>query len=336
MSETLKIIVPMAGLGTRLRPLTLTRPKPLLSLAGRTVLDFFLDTFTSIPLTRQMDYVFIVGQMGEQIKEYISKNYPQIPAQYVTQTEMRGQSDAIFLAKEYLVGPAIVAFSDTLVEADFSPLANESADAVVWVKPVEDPRRFGVAETDDAGFVKRLIEKPQDMSNNLAIVGVYYFKESRNLCDAITEQVNRKLSLKGEYYLADAVNILLEQGLKMRTRPIDVWLDAGTPDAMLATNHHLLENGNDNSGDIPKRKDVAIIPPVFLHPEAIVANSVIGPNTSISANCKIRNCVISNAILGDETEINNLVIDDAILGCNARVSANPMRLILGDQNEVDL
>jgi glucose-1-phosphate thymidylyltransferase len=336
VSETLKIIVPMAGLGTRLRPLTLTRPKPLLSLAGKTVLDFFLDTFTSIPLTRQMEFVFIVGQMGEQIKDYIDSNYPQIPAHYVTQSEMRGQSDAIFLAREYLTGPAIVAFSDTLADTDFTALANESADAMLWVKPVEDPRRFGVAEVNASGYVKRLIEKPEDMTNNLAIVGIYYFKDSAKLCDAITEQIKRKRSLKGEYYLADAVNILLEQGIKIRAIPIEVWLDAGTPDAMLTTNRYLLENGNDNSNDIPKRTDVAIIPPVFLHPDATISNSVVGPNVSISAGCKINASVLSNAIIGDGTEINNLVIDNSILGRNARVTANPVHLNFGDQNELEL
>jgi len=336
VSETLKIIVPMAGFGSRLRPHTLTKPRPLLPMAGKTVLDHFLNTFTSIPLTKQVEYVFIVGQMGEQIQEYISRNFPQMPAQYVVQPEMRGQSDAIHLAEEHLDGPCIVAFSDTLVNTDFTSLINTTAEAVVWVKQVEDPRRFGVAEVNTSGYVNRLIEKPEDMSNNLAIVGIYYFKDGRKLCAAIDEQFKRDIKLRNEYYLADAVNILLEKGLKMRARPVDVWLDAGTPDTMLSTNRYLLENGNDNSDDFQPREGVSILPPVYIHPEAQITSSVIGPNVSIGAGCRIDACVLSNAIVDDETTVDHLVIDSSLLGKNVRVSGKASQLNLGDRAQVDL
>jgi glucose-1-phosphate thymidylyltransferase len=336
VSETLKIIVPMAGLGSRLRPHTLTRPRPLLPMAGKTVLDYFLDSFTSIPLTRQVEYVFIVGQMGEQIQEYIEKNYPQLPAQYVIQSEMRGQSDAIYLAQEHMTGPAIVAFSDTLVDTDFTTLISTTAEAVVWVKQVEDPRRFGVAEVNTAGYVNKLIEKPQDLSNNLALVGIYYFKDSRKLCNAIEEQVKRDIKLRNEYYLADAVNLLLENGMKMRARPVDVWLDAGTPDAMLSTNRYLLDNGNDNTSDIPLHEDVLIVPPVYIHPEAEISSSVIGPNVSIGAGCKISACILSNVIMDEGAEIDHLVIDNSLLGKKVRVHGRASQLSLGDQTQVDL
>ena len=336
MSETLKIIVPMAGLGSRLRPHTLTRPRPLLPLAGKTVLDYFLDTFTSIPLTRQVEYVFIVGPMGEQIQDYISSNFPQMPAQYVVQPEMRGQSDAIHLAQEHLIGPCIIAFSDTLVDTDFTTLITTSAEAVVWVKQVEDPRRFGVAEVNTSGYVSKLIEKPEDMSNNLALVGVYYFKDGQKLCAAIEEQFKRDIKLRNEYYLADAVNILLEKGMKMRARPVNVWLDAGTPEAMLATNRYLLENGSDNTGDIPPHEGVSILPPVYIHPEAEITSSVIGPNVSIGVGCKISASILSNVIIDDGTEVDHLVIDNSLLGKEVRVSGRATRLNLGDRTRVEL
>ncbi len=326
----------MAGLGTRLRPHTWNKPKPLISLAGRTVLDFFLDTFKSIPLTRQVEYVFIIGQMGDQIKDYISLHYPQTPAHFVVQAEMRGQSDAVLLAREHLKGPAIIAFADTLVDTDFAALASENMDALVWVKPVEDPRRFGVAELDPAGYVKRLIEKPQDLKNNLAIVGIYYFKECQMLNDAIEEQIKRKISLRGEYYLADAVNILLEKGIKMRAQPIEVWLDAGTPDAMISTNRYLLEHGQDNVADNPKRTGVSILPPVFIHPDAVITSSVIGPNVSIGSGCRIEASVLRNSIIEEGTEIKTVVIEDSILGCNVRVTGKASHLNLGDQTHIDL
>jgi glucose-1-phosphate thymidylyltransferase len=335
VSETLKIIVPMAGLGIRLRPHTLTRPKPLLPLAGRTILDHFLDTFTSIPLTRQVEYVFIVNQQGNQIKDYIDCNYPQLPVQYIVQAIMRGQSDAIYLAKEYLTGPVIIAFPDSLVDADFTTLATESSEATTWVKPVDDPRRFGVAEVNTSGYVTKLIEKPDNMTNNLALVGIYYFKNSRKLCAALEEQFRRDVKLRNEFYLADAVNIMLEQGIKMRARTVEVWLDAGTPEALLSTNRHLLENGQDNSDDISLGAGVSILEPVYIHPDAQITSSVIGPNTVISAGCKIKTSILSNVIVDTGAEIENMVINNSLLGKNVRLTGKAAQLSLGDQTQVD-
>jgi glucose-1-phosphate thymidylyltransferase len=336
VTETLKIIVPMAGLGIRLRPQTLSKPKPLLPLAGRTLLDHFLDTFTSIPLTRQVEYVFIIGQMGDQITRYIENNYPQMPVHYVIQEEIRGQSDALYHAKEFLNGPAIIAFPDTLINTDLTTLSTVTAEAMTWVKQVEDPRRFGVAEVNSSGYVSKLIEKPETATNNLALVGFYFFKESRMLCEAIEEQFKRNVKLRNEYYLADAVNILLENGIKMRARTIEVWLDAGTPDTLLRTNRYLLENGRDNSDDYLAKNDFVIIPPVYIHPDAEVSSSVIGPNASIGAGCKIRSSVLSNVILDAETEIENMVIDSSLLGKNVSVKAKKAQMSLGDQTQVEL
>ena len=336
MSETLKIIVPMAGLGARLRPQTLTKPKPLLPLAGRTLLDHFLDTFTSIPLTRQVEYVFIIGQMGEQIQNYIENNYPQMPVQYVVQEEMRGQSDAIYRAKDFLSGPVIIAFPDTLINTDLTTLSTVTAEAMTWVKQVEDPRRFGVAEVNAAGYVSKLIEKPETTTNNLALVGFYYFKDGQKLCEAIEEQFKRNVRLRNEFYLVDAVNILLEKGIKMRARTIEVWLDAGTPETLLTTNRFLLDNGRDNSTDYSARNDIAIIPPVYIHPDALVSSSVIGPNVSVGAGCKIHSSVLSNVIMDAETEIENMVIDNSLLGKNVRLKARVAQMSLGDETQVEL
>jgi glucose-1-phosphate thymidylyltransferase len=336
VSETLKIIVPMAGLGARLRPLTLTRPKPLLPLAGRTVLDYFLNTFTSIPLTRQVEFVFIIGQMGEQIKDYINSNYPQMPVDFVVQEEMRGQSDAIYLAKEYLSGPAIITFSDTLVDTDLTTLATVTAEAMAWVKQVDDPRRFGVAEVNASGYVSKLVEKPQDINNNLALVGFYYFKDSRKLCAAIEEQFKRNVKLDNEFYLADAINIMLEAGVKMRARTVEVWLDAGKPDALLNTNRYILENGQDNSADFSYGTSVAILPPVYIHPDADVSASVIGPNVSIGAGCKIKTSVLSNVIVDSDTLIENMVLDNSLIGKSVALTGKGSQVILGDQAQVEM
>ena len=245
----LKVVIPMAGLGTRLRPQTWSKPKQLVSVAGKTVLDHVLDSLSSLPADWDIELINIVGYLGDQIEEHLRANYPNLKSHFIVQENPLGQSHAIKLAEEYLQGPMLIVFADTLIQSDLSFLADEPAEAVAWVRPVPDPRRFGVAELGENGWVKRLIEKPQDVTNNLAVVGFYYFKDSQALVSAIDEQIRRDLQLKGEFYLADAINIMLEKGLKMHTQQVDVWLDAGTPEALLETNRYLLEHGKDNSAE---------------------------------------------------------------------------------------
>ena len=334
--ESLKIIIPMAGLGTRLRPHTWSKPKPLVSVAGKTVLGHVMDMFCTIPDSQEVEMVFIVGYLGDQAEEYIDKHYPDVKTHYVVQEEMKGQSDAIYLASQYLHGPAIVAFVDTLIELDLASLLEEEAEAVVCVKAVEDPRRFGVAEVGEDGYVTRLIEKPEDMSNNLAVVGLYYFKHSEDLLSAIEEQMKRNIQLKGEFYLADAVNIMLERGLKMRVLKIDVWLDAGTPETLLQTNRYLLENGRDNSETVLNGEGLVIKPPVYIHPQAEIKNSIIGPFVSIGSGCKVDHAIIEDAILEDEAQVSDVILQNSLVGRKATIRRRPGVINAGDQTEVVL
>ncbi len=336
MSETLKIIIPMAGWGTRMRPHTWSKPKPLVSVAGKASLDHLLDMFKSLPAEMQVEFIFIIGPfLGEQIPPYIQENYPALQAHYIVQEEMKGQSHALWLARHLLHGPTIMVFSDTLLETDFSFLAQEQCDGVAWVKAVPDPRRFGVAEIRD-GSISRLIEKPQTMENNLALVGCYYFKQGEELVAAIGEQIKRGIALKGEYFLADAINIMLENGAQMRTHSVEVWLDTGTIEATLETNTYMLEHGRDNSAQAARRPGLTVIPPVFVHPQARVEGAVIGPHVSVGADCEVSGCVLRNSILDDGAIVTDSVLDGSFIGRQARVQGRPTTVNIGDNSSIQL
>jgi glucose-1-phosphate thymidylyltransferase len=330
--RTIKIAVPMAGLGTRMRPHTWSKPKPLVSIAGRTVLDFVLEQLDTVPKSMKVEYIFIIGPQGEQVKDFMEEYHPEKTVHYVVQAEMRGQSDALYQARQYLKGPMLMGFSDTLIETEFGFLEDETADAVAWVKAVEDPRRFGVVVLNEEGKVTRLIEKPQEKDNNLAVVGFYYFRSAERLLAAIEEQMHRQVTLKNEFFLADAINIMLEDGLVMTTKTVDVWLDAGTPDDVLATNRFLLDHGRDNAGSACNCGGSTLISPVFVHESATVESSVIGPHVSIGPDCVIKQSIISNSIVDEGTHVEEMILVSSLIGRNVHLRGQPVRLNLGDES----
>jgi len=339
MSETLKIFIPMAGWGTRMRPHTWSKPKSLVSVAGKTSLEHLLDMFNSVPEPGNVEFVFIVGSyLGElQVPPFVRENYPGMKAHFVVQEEMKGQSHALWLAREFMHGPLLVCFSDTLLETDFSFLAREEADVVAWVMPMPDPRRFGVAELDDSGWVKRFIEKPESIENNLVVVGCYYFKNAEKLLAAIEEQMERNLTLKGEYFLTDTVSLMIQKGARVRTQLSDSWLDTGTIDATLDTNKILLE-GKANKTENEIVDGVEIIAPSFVHPTAEIKNSVIGPYSSIGANCKIVNSKIEESIVEADCEIQDAVLCRSLVGVQAKVQGRGdgqvIQLNVGDNSDI--
>ena len=336
MAETLKVIIPMAGWGTRMRPHTWSKPKPLVGVAGRTALDYLMDMFKTVPPTIPMEFIFVLGpNLGElQIPPFMEEHYPDIEAHYVVQVEMRGQSHALYLGREHLTGPMIMCFSDTLIETDLSFLDREQSDGVAWVKAVPDPRRFGVAELDEQGWVKRLVEKPQNIQNNLALVGCYYFRRAEDLLSAIEEQMQRDIRLKDEFFLADAVNILLERGARIRVDQVETWLDTGTIDSTLETNRYLLErdghallseNNGNGKAHLP---GVKVIQPVFIHETAEVTDSQIGPYASIGANCRVSGSVIEDSIIESDCEITDISLRRSVVGRQAKVQGRGTREFL--------
>ncbi|MBQ6518611.1 MAG: NTP transferase domain-containing protein [Anaerolineaceae bacterium] len=336
MKQKIQIVILTAGYGSRLRPLTWSKPKPLVAIAGRTSLDYLLDEFKDLGNDWDPEYIFVISPNGWSIKTYMEENYPGLNCKYVVQEEMKGQSHAIYCAKDLIDSPMIMTFADTLIHVDLSCLKDETRDGLAWCQYTEDPRRFGAAVLDETGRVKHFIEKPPTMEHKMVIVGFYYFKDGRKLISAIEEQIEKNISLKNEFYIADGINIMLDRGDDFGIQETNAWVDAGVPGTVISTNRFFLDQGNDNSAEAAKREGVVIIPPVYVDPTAVVERSVIGPYVSIAAGCKVTNCVLQDTILDKRTNISGLVAHETMLGADVDVTATDRKLFLGDNCKAEL
>jgi glucose-1-phosphate thymidylyltransferase len=329
----MKVVLPMAGFGTRLRPLTWSKPKPLVQVAGKAILGHVLDMFCN--LRELEEVIFITGFLGEQVQEYVHRILPTLQTHYVEQKDLLGQSQALWLAREFLQGPILVSFVDTLIDVDFSASVKNQKEAIAWVKRVDDPRRFGVAVLGADGRVERLTEKPPDKNNHLVVVGSYFFPSGSELIMAIQRQMEKGVTLGGEYYLADAINLMLADGLRMRAEEVTQWEDCGKPETLLHANRYLLEHGRENSADCTAM-GVVIIPPVFIDPESIVERSVIGPFVSLAAGCRVENSIVRDTIVDEKAEISHMVISDSLIGSQARLLGKYGTFLVGDSSEMRL
>lgn len=329
--QKLNIVIPMAGYGTRLRPHTWSKPKPLVTAAGKSVLAHVLDVVATAADLETSQLAFIVGYLGDQVRDYMDAHYPGVKAYYYEQQEMKGQSHAIAMAREQLTGPTLILFVDTIVDEDMSFLtASDGPEAVIWVKQVQDPRRFGVVEVGLDGFVSGLIEKPDTFEYNLAVVGYYYFKDGAALMKAIDRQLKEDIRTKGEYFIADAIRLMIEDGLKLTPKTVHAWLDAGLPETVLETNRYLLDNGRGNASQVAARPGVTIHPPVFIHPSAEIANSDIGPHVSIGPGCKVTGSALADSVLEQDAQVANAKLTGSLLGARAVVCGVEGIINIGD------
>ncbi len=336
MKPKIQIVILCAGYGSRLRPLTWSKPKPLVAIAGRTSLDYLLDEFSDLGKDWEPEFIFVISPNGWSIKDHMEANYPDLKCKYVVQEVMKGQSHAIYCAKDLIDSPMIMTFADTLIHVDLSGLKDETRDGLAWCQYTEDPRRFGAAVLDETGRVQRFIEKPPTMEHKMVIVGFYYFKDGKKLISAIEEQIEKNISLKNEFYIADGINIMLEHGDDFGIQETNAWVDAGVPGTVISTNRFFLDQGNDNSAEAAKREGVVIIPPVYVDPTAVVERSVIGPYVSIAADCKVTNCVLQDTILDKRTTVCNLVAHETMLGADVDAAGTDRKLFLGDNCKAEL
>ena len=324
----MKAVILLAGLGTRLRPHTYSKPKPLVQVAGKPVLGHVMDSLKGLSID---ETIFIVGYLGDQIQKYVADHYPHMRARYVEQNEMKGQAHAIRLAKDFIDQEVLVIFGDTIWETDFSRLSRVKGDGLIYTKQVDDPRRFGVVNLQD-GFVTKFVEKPSTPISNLAVVGVYYFRDWKRLMNALDTLIERNIQTKGEYFLADAMQLMIEDGARLEAETIPVWEDCGTVPAILRTNRYLLTKQGSHARDLPGS---VILPPVYISDSAHIVNSIIGPNVSISEEAIVENSIIRDSIISEGAHIENRVLEGSLIGKDALVRGTFQRLNVGDSSEID-
>ncbi len=320
-------IVPAAGVGTRLRPHTHTVPKALINVAGRPILAHILDGLIAEGVER---VIVIVGYMGDRIREYVTKRYGAL-ADFVEQEERLGLGHAVSLAAGKIAkGPVVIVLGDTIVHTDFSIFLG-GPDVVLGVKQVEDPRRFGIVELRD-GFVTGLVEKPDTPRSNLALVGLYYIPESREIFTALDSMIRGGKMTRGEYQLTDALAKMLGDGTKMRVHGVEGWFDCGETGTLLLTNRYLL----DLVPGSPAIPGVVVIHPVSIDPTAEVQQSIIGPYVSVAGGARIRNSILRNSIINESAEVSDMLLDSSVIGEHAIVSGTFQVLNVGDSSEVIL
>lgn len=322
----MKVVIPLAGFGTRLRPHTWSKPKPLVTVAGKPILGHVIDDLLQV---EPDEMIFITGWLGDQIEGYVRDAYPGLKTRYVEQTELKGQAHALSLVRDYVQGEMVTVFVDTLFKADLRALRGLDADGATFVKEVDDPRRFGVAVLDGAGNITGLVEKPSTMENKLVLIGLYYFRRAEHLFAAIQELMDRNLQTKGEFYLADAVNLMLQQGSRMKALPVEVWEDCGTAETVLETNRSILDRRQPTTAALP---GVTIIPPVLIAPGATIERSVIGPHVSVGAGATIRDAIVRDAIVDAGATVERALIEHSILAPKASLRGRFQRVNLGEHS----
>lgn len=320
------VVIPVAGLGTRLRPHTWSKPKPLVTVAGKPILGHVLDRLLRLPLER---VVFVTGYLGEQIEEFVREHY-QFDAIFVEQPEPLGQSHALLQAKGLIDGATLVVFPDLIFDADLESLLECRWDGVIFVKEVDDPRRFGVVIVED-GRIVRLVEKPRTPVSHLAVVGVYYFRDFAALIKAIEQQIAEERRRGNEYYLAEAIQILIDRGATIVAQPVSVWEDCGTVEALLQTNRFLLDR---QAGPQPSFPTSVVVPPVVIDPTATIEHAVVGPYVSIGPQAMVSHAIVTDSIIDEGATIEGVMLHRSIVGRRARVVGDFLRVNVGDSSEI--
>jgi glucose-1-phosphate thymidylyltransferase len=327
----MKVIIPLAGKGTRLRPHTHVTPKPMLKIAGKPVMSYIMDDLARLGNVEQV--IYITGHLKDRVEAYAKREYP-LPAVFIEQVVQDGTAGAVALARPHVDQPVLIVFVDTIFDADLSIINTSTDDGIMWTKEVDDYQRFGVVVTDANGHMTRIVEKPSEPISKRANIGLYYVKNWRLLYEGIDHVLTQPKN-KGEYYLTDAFQYMIDHGAKIKVVDVEAWYDAGKLDTLLETNRAMLERGRARrpaSGLDGSR----IVDPVYIEDGVKIVNSTVGPNVSIGAGTVIDGSTVRDTIIGNKATVKASTLNDSLIGDEAVLVGAKGTVSIGDHAEVRL
>lgn len=330
----MKAIIPVAGAGTKLRPLTYTQPKPLIPVAGKPIISFIIEALQSIGVE---DFIFIIGYLGEKIRNFLEEEYPDLNKTFVTQEERLGSAHAIWIARAHYkdAGEVFIFYGDVIIDADFQKMIDIPASCL-GVKKVTNPRGFGVVELGEEGQVTRVIEKPKIPKSDLAMVGIYKIREVAAMIEALDFNIQNDLMSNGEFPLTDAIMRMINKGITFQPYPVDNWFDCGKKEVLLETNATLLDRDGYASDHLPNYDNSIIIHPVSIGENCEISNSIIGPHVTIGSNARIDNVILKNSIVGNFAALREVILKKSVIGNDTSITGLRQSLNIGDNTEIDL
>ncbi len=333
----MKIIVPMAGRGSRLRPHTLTVPKPLVPVGGKPIVHRLVQDIAKTSTQKIDEIAFVIGDFGKDVEDELIRVAEKLGAKgrIFYQDKALGTAHAVLCAAECLKGLVVVAFADTLFKADFE--LDNDADGILWVKQIDDPSAFGVVQLDDEGVIVDFVEKPETFVSDLAMIGIYYFKEGEKLKAELQYLIDNGIIKGGEYQLPDALRNLTKKGLKFKPGKVSEWLDCGNKKVTVHTNQRVLEFDKDKdlvSKDLVSNNSI-VVPPCFIGSHVVLENAVIGPHVSIGRGTTVKNSVVRNSIVQKNATITNSVLQDSMIGNNAKILSHGKVISIGDYTTIE-
>jgi len=330
----MKAIIPVAGAGVRLRPLTYTQPKPLIPVAGKPIISFIIDQLTAVGIS---EFVFIIGYLGEKIRNYVEQTYPNLKKEFVVQDQRLGSAHAMWVAKDAWkdAEQIVVFFGDVIIDVNFQRVM-DAPTSCIGVKRVEDPREFGVVEYNTDGSIAKVVEKPKIPKSNMAMVGFYKINEVAEIVKALDFNIENDIRTDGEFPLTDALMRMIEYGVELRTITVDNWFNCGKKIVLLETNATLLDREGYASNNIPEFDSSIIIHPVSIGDNCQVTNSIIGPHVTIGHNAKINNAIVKNSIIGNFASLREVILQSSVVGNDTAITGMRHSLNIGDNTEIDL
>lgn len=329
----MKAIIPVAGAGTKLRPLTYTQPKALIPIAGKTILSVIVDQLLEAGIT---EFVFVIGYLGEKIQDYVGRHYPDLSCTFVTQNDRKGTGHAIWLTRDVVKDEeeVIIVLGDTICEYDINSVLHRDV-SLIGVRKVDDPRGFGVAALGEQDKVLSVVEKPLIPRSNMAMVGIYVIRETRIMFETLNKLVCQDCEKEDEFSLTNAIeHMIAHEGVSFNAFRVNTWFDCGKKETLLSTNATLLKKTDNRSAD--EQQDTVIIHPVSIAEGCVIKNSIIGPNVTIGEHTKIEFSIIKNSIIGSYAELEDVLLHGSIIGNDAFVRGSSQSLNIGDNTEIDL